>query len=129
MLLDGTIPKHVKTSDGLTLSESDLAAAQDVLQNRTFLIAAGAFQHLWEASARPKIGFQNSGSNSWEPSPNNLSKVLGAELIGRFRGKLVVLHPLEETDYITMLESTAARVLLRAMGIVVIHKGSDPRWN
>lgn len=110
MLLDGIVPKHVKTGDGITLSESDLAAAQDVLQNRTFLIAAGAFQHLWEANAKPKIGFQNSGSNSWEPSPNDLSKVLGAELIGRFRGKLVVLRPLEEPDYVAMLESTAARV-------------------
>ncbi len=110
MLLDGIIPRHVKTSDGLTLSESDLAAAQDVLRNRTFMIAAGAFQHLWEASARPKIGFQDPDSNSWQPSPNDLSRVLGAELIGRFRGKLVVLRPLEEADYFTMLETTATRV-------------------
>jgi len=110
LLLDGTVPRHVKASDGITLSERDLAAAQDVLQNRTFLIAAGAFQHLWEANAKPKIGFQNSGSNFWQPSSNELSKILGAELVGRFRGKLVVLRPLEEPDYVAMLESTATRV-------------------
>lgn len=109
-LLDRKIPKNLKDADGNVTGPAIHAAAQDMLENRTFIVAAATFQDLWEARTRSTIGFGNLSQDTSTPSPDELRKELPREILNRFRHDHLVLPELGQADYVTMLERTAARV-------------------
>ncbi|CAN5359088.1 hypothetical protein BH09VER1_BH09VER1_53050 [soil metagenome] len=109
-LLDRKIPKNLKDADGNVIGPAIHAAAQDTLENRTFIVAAATFQDLWETRSRSNIGFGNPSQVTLGPSPDELGKELPREILNRFRHDHLVLPELNQADYETMLESTAARV-------------------
>lgn len=109
-LLDLIIPEGLKDEDGDLFGSSSCAAARDVLMNRTLIIAAGAFQHIWEQRAQSVIGFSEPTTESSPPTSQDLVQTLPRELVNRFAGRFSILPPLRHTDYLSMLEDTAARV-------------------
>jgi len=109
-LLDLKIFSGLAEGDESILTADELAQAQDVLSNRTLVLAAGAFQHIWENRNRPSLGFGakdigNSGTNL-----THLATTLPRELINRFRSDLIVLPELRECDYRRMLEQSAEKI-------------------
>lgn len=110
LLLDGRVPRFLKDEEGDLLREEKLAIIQEMLANRTFIIAAGAFQHLWENRSLPTIGFGESSNAIKPPTPDELSQTLPREIVNRFSRDLQILAPLEQSDYENMLAATAPRV-------------------
>jgi len=109
-LLDFKIPTGLNDDDGIELTPGALAQAQDVLSNRTLLLAAGAFQHIWENRSRPSLGFGAIAAGNSEINLTHLAATLPRELINRFRGDLIVLPELRECDYRRMLEQSAVKI-------------------
>lgn len=109
-LLDLRIPTGLNDEDGTSLSDDELAKAQDVLSNRTLVLAAGAFQHIWEDRSRPTVGFGSVVTNTQETNLNHLAATLPRELVNRFRSDVIVLPQLQECDYRRMLEQSAEAV-------------------
>lgn len=106
-LLDRDLPAELELTDseGESSSLALWAKAQKVLRCDCLLIAAGAFQHLWEF--RPKaLGFSGETSGTIIPSQQELKSVLPTELVNRF-GKILALPPLGQTDYVLMIQRTA----------------------
>ena len=56
-LLDFQLPAGLKDEVGDTVDDGDRIIAQEVLAERTLIIAAGAFQGIWEKRSRPTLGF------------------------------------------------------------------------
>jgi len=110
LLLDGRIPRFLKDEDGDLLREEKLSIIQNVLANRTYIIAAGAFQHLWENHAQPPIGFGETSGDARLPTPDELAQTLPREIVNRFSRALQILEPLHEADYESMLTAIAPRV-------------------
>lgn len=110
LLLDGRVPKFLKDSDGDLLSDSTLEAAQDMLANRTLIVAAGAFQHLWESRSRPAIGFGELCGVPALPTPDELARSIPREIVNRFSRELIILTPLQMSDYKDMLAAIAPKV-------------------
>lgn len=103
-LLDLTLPTGITDSDN-DLIEGDMhAAALEMLNNRTFIIGGGAFQHLWESRAQSHIGF-NASFDAPPPTPDELAQTLPREIINRFSSELMVLRALGDSDYIHMLKA------------------------
>lgn len=109
-LLDLTLPTGLVDDEGDPIGELDLAAAREVLSNRTFLIGAGAFQQIWETRSTSCIGFHERLPDPQPLALGDLAQTLPRELINRFRRELLILPQLQHRDYIEMLESTAVRV-------------------
>ncbi|CAN5781279.1 hypothetical protein BH09VER1_BH09VER1_17770 [soil metagenome] len=111
-LLDFQVPTGIQNDD-----EYDAEArskAESILKNRTLILAAGAFQHLWHTISKPIMGFgRHSGDGDLPIEKTNLSRLiqtLPAELVLRFRSDLVVLPQLTESDYHRMLDQAAGEV-------------------
>lgn len=81
-----------------------------MLANRTLIVGAGAFQHLWENRSQPAIGFGTSGGDPALPVPDELAQSIPREIIARFSRELLILPPLRRADYEDMLASTASKV-------------------
>lgn len=112
-LLDMKIPEGITSNsddDGDCAVPLDLESAQEVLSNRTLIIAAGAFQHLWTERASPSLGFNSDQKNTAPPSLTDLKRTLAPELVLRFRSDLIVLPALTTRDYTAMLDSVAEKV-------------------
>lgn len=109
-LLDFTLPTGITGNDN-DLIEGDMrAAALEMLNNKTFIVGGGAFQHLWESRAQPNIGFNKSFGAPFPPSPDELAQTLPREIINRFGSELMVLRELGDSDYLHMLEATSPLV-------------------
>jgi SpoVK/Ycf46/Vps4 family AAA+-type ATPase len=102
-LLDRKIPRNMNDPDGDKLSEKQISEAENVLRNKTLILAGGAFQELWDASS--PIGFGAvPGATIPKPDLKRLSEHIPPELSRRFGSQLITLPPLQETDYLDMLE-------------------------
>lgn len=109
-LLDLHLPVGLRDEDGNEFNPSP-ERPQEVLSNRCYIIAAGAFQHLWEHRSRPTLGFAERKPTAEEPvNLTHLLEALPRELTNRFRSDLVALPQLEEGDYRRMLEMVGAGV-------------------
>lgn len=108
-LLDLQIPQGLTNESNMVYGRDDYKDAQDTLQNRTFVIAAGAFQHVWEHRAKASMGF---GDKHAEPPPDlaTLAQSLPRELVNRFRKEMLILPALRNDDYHQMLAHMAAKV-------------------
>ena len=93
-----------------TITPEEQEDARDVLSNKTMIIAAGAFQHLWEKRSRPTVGFGAHAGSEANPTLDDLAKTLPRELINRFRAELLILPPLLDRDYRQMLERSAKKL-------------------
>lgn len=109
-LLDLQLPAGITNGDGDSVGRNEHAIVREVLSNRTLLLAAGAFQGIWDERSRPKLGFGSQAGSGPGLTPSNLVKTLPLELVNRFRGELVILPALAEEDYRKMLERTAKEV-------------------
>ena len=109
-LLDFKIPTGLNDDDGAALTPDELAQAQDALSSRTLVLAAGAFQHIWENRGRPSLGFGAKDTGNDETNLTHLAATLPRELINRFRSDLIVLPELRECDYRRMLEQSAEKI-------------------
>ena len=106
-LLDRDLPAELELTDaeGEISSLANWAKAQKVLRCDCLIVGAGAFQALWDH--RPKsLGFGEQSPEVNSPTPLELKSVIPAELVNRF-GKILVLSPLTEADYVAMLRRTA----------------------
>lgn len=102
-LLDRKIPRNLNDPDGDRISDSRIAEAEAILRNKTLIVAGGAFQELWDASA--PIGFGTvPGSTIPKLDLKRLSEHIPPELSRRFGSQLIALPPLQEADYLDMLE-------------------------
>lgn len=104
-LLDLRVPHGIKDDEDMV--PDDVAAAERLLKERTFIVGAGAFQHLWIQDQQPSIGFNECTSQSKPKSLSELAKTLPTELVNRFRADIVILPMLKESDYAAMLEQAA----------------------
>lgn len=112
-LLDLQVPQGLSDSEGEVLNDSILSSARATLQNRTFIVAAGAFQHLWDTSTKSDaLGFGDHAAQktSYRPSLVEITKDLPRELVNRFRSKILVLPDLELADYRRLLDVSAEKV-------------------
>lgn len=103
-LLDGRIPPHLKDADGDPITAQTRAEAEAILKRRTCIIAAGAFQDVWEQQATTRIGFGDCQSRSEEPDHTILANRISRELLNRFRSNLIILQPLQLSHYQSMID-------------------------
>lgn len=102
-LLDRKIPRNLNDPDGDRISDSRIAEAEAVLRNKTLILAGGAFQEIWDTPA--PIGFGTvPGATIPKPDLKKLSEHIPPELSRRFGSQLITLPPLQEADYLDMLE-------------------------
>ena len=109
-LLDLNIPEGLCDSDGNAINKDNVKEARDVLANRTFIIAGGAFQDIWETRSKTSIGFSSQSSPSQTVSLADLTGTIPSELGNRFRADIVTLPQLSRRDYRRMVEDTSAQV-------------------
>jgi len=106
-LLDRDLPAGLELADaeGESSSLAMWAKAQKVLRCDCLILGAGAFQSLWDF--RPQsLGFREPSAEEGIPSQQELKSVIPPELVNRF-GKILVLPPLMEADYLAMSHRTA----------------------
>ena len=103
-LLDGKLPGSLEGGDS-ELTSYQIAEAVNVLNSKTLILAAGAFQDVWDKQNRSMIGFETADSEAAVvPSQRELTARLGRELCQRFRSKILFMPPLKLADYRHMLE-------------------------
>ncbi len=109
-LLDLEIPEGLCGSDEEPLSAAIMSVAAEVLAKRTLIVAAGAFQEIWEKRTKPTIGFVQKPFSQSVVSIDVLSKYIPRELANRFRADVLMLPPLVPDDYRRMIDQIAAQV-------------------
>lgn len=109
-LLDLDVPSGLCDSEGECLAEHQMQAAREVLADRTFIVAAGAFQAMWESGAKTPIGFSGDPAPPSAVTLDRLSAALPRELVNRFRADVIALPGLAKADYLAMVEKTAPRM-------------------
>ena len=109
-LLDFQIPSGVKDDADDEINDDCMSRAQKVLSTRSFIVAAGAFQYIWEARENAKVGFHSQPSSTPRINLNILAQTLPRELTNRFRSDVIILPQLAEADYHRMLQLTASRL-------------------
>ncbi len=109
-LLDLQVPHGLSLNDEDDEDEPTLKRAEVILQNQTIILAAGAFQHLWERTTKPSLGFNGEVAPSIQTDLTHLVQTLPRELVNRFRSDLVILPQLVASDYWRMLEQAQSAV-------------------
>lgn len=109
-LLDWRIPRGLTDMDGEMISERRIAAAEEVLRNKTMIIGVGAFQHFWEKQDHAEIGFIAEQSLPQLPDTNDLCETLPRELSNRFGSNIISIPPLLREDYVQVLDSVLGRM-------------------
>lgn len=109
-LCDRRVQKNINDMDGDRITASRIEAAREFLENKTIILAGGAFQGLWEDRARPSVGFLPPPAASDLPGLSDLVRSLPRELINRFSSEIFVLPELTAPDYRQMLEAVAGQV-------------------
>jgi len=138
-LLDLRIPENVRDCDeDEAFSSGTLDAAREVLTTRTMLVGMGAFQQIWDQREASTIGFTRAASDPDMPALKSLAEAIPPELANRFRSDLIILPPLAEGDYHTMLERCADgipsnfRERFRIMGLeaipIAVRNRKGPRF-
>lgn len=137
-LLDRRLPDGLRLAGG---SEDDDEAeerfrrqANTVLSHHTYIVGAGAFQHLWE-SRNTLAGFGRDDQSGvvTVPSSDTLSKTLPRELVNRFGAILALPRPGAE-DYrqmiLTMAETLPEELRQRylAVGLAGCREALENAW-
>ena len=108
-LLDRDVPPDLADSDDDKHPAKVITSVAGVLRHKTFLVAAGAFQHLWDNLGNRVGGF--AGEPERETlSSERLADHLARELVNRFRTDIVVLPDLDRRDYENILLAAAAKM-------------------
>ena len=107
---DLQIPTGLTNDEGDPVSDFQIEEAQKVLTDRTLILGGGAFQWIWEERGRVKPGFKSETDTDQLPDLNVLSATLPRELMNRFRSDLVILPPLQKSDYEQMLMTVAPSI-------------------
>ena len=108
--LDKRIPTNLNNKDGDSISDRKICEAQKFLANNTLIVAAGAFQHLWDERSRAAMGFLTQDCPAANPDLQDLAKTIPREMANRFGSNLIVLPPLTERDYSQMLDSVSGSI-------------------
>jgi len=108
-LLDLIVPPDLIDENDRKIDPMIFSKVSEFLKHRTFLIAAGAFQSLWEAGNKQIGGFGRESIPDAR-TPELLSYHLHTELINRFRTDIVVLEPLGIADYESMLLASTEKM-------------------
>jgi len=108
--LDKKIPTNLNDRDGDSISDRKICDAQKFFANNTLIVAAGAFQHIWDDRNRAAMGFLPQECPAANPDLQDLAKTIPREMANRFGSNLIVLPPLVESDYRQMLESASANM-------------------
>ena len=108
-LLDHDLPPDLTDSDDDKHPDALVASVTRVLKHKTFLVAAGAFQHLWDSVGHRVGGFASEPEREI-PSAAQLAGHLARELVNRFRGDIVLLPDLAARDYENILLAAAAKM-------------------
>jgi hypothetical protein len=107
--LDREVPPDLSDSDNDNYPSVLLASVSDFLKHKTLIVAAGAFQHLWDNLGNRVGGF--AGEIAPEvPSAAQLAGHLARELVNRFRSDIVLLPDLAARDYENILLAAAAKM-------------------
>ena len=107
-LLDRDLPSEITIEDPNCEQQPEVvwAKAQKVLRCDCFIVAAGAFQILWDN--RPKnLGFGAKEFNQDAPTQRELKKILPLELLNRF-SKILSIPRLVKSDYCKLITKAAA---------------------
>jgi hypothetical protein len=108
-LLDCDVPSDLTDSDDEKHPDALVASVARVLKHKTYIVAAGAFQHLWD-SAGNRVGGFSSEPEREMPSAAQLAGYLARELVNRFRGDIVLLRDLDARDYENILLAATAKM-------------------
>lgn len=101
-LLDRKFPKNLNDLERDLLTEEQITAAETTLNNKTLILAGGAFQEIWDSP--DPIGFGDvSGNATQPPDLNRLAQYIPTELSRRFSAQLITLPRLQQADYHDML--------------------------
>jgi hypothetical protein len=110
-LLDGRVPDNVvipspeEGDEDPELLEKRLEFARTSFGNRFLIVAAGAFQDLWQEKQIGRIGFGSESSGDAEILQKiDLARVIPTEIVYRFASPILILPPLKENDYWAILE-------------------------
>lgn len=121
MLLDKSIPENLKEDILLELdSHADALKIARKSFEQTLIIAAGAFQMVWDEQSSKSLGFNSQTTIPKLPDLGDLAKFLPKEIINRFGKNLIVLPPMNYEDYQSMMEC-----LTQAMPIDLRQKFHD----
>lgn len=110
-LLDLTVPPDLIDGDDNRYARATFNEVEEFLKRRTFIIAAGAFQSLWDGGSK-KIGGFGGECKPDAPTSELLSHHLSTELINRFRCDIVILEALGISDYEAMLIASSEKMPL-----------------
>lgn len=84
---------------------------EERLKNSVFIVAGGAWQHLWEKKNATPIGFTNLSSNVVnKPSQDELKSSIRSELLQRFRSEISIMPPMDKQDYDVAMEGIYQRL-------------------
>lgn len=109
-LLDRILPVGLKDGAGDLIGNDARVVAQDILANRTLVVAAGAFQDHWEKRSLLRMGFGESSPDSSPLTSHDLVKTIPREIINRFRREILIIPELRLHDYEAMLDVGAAQI-------------------
>ena len=118
-LLDRRLPGNLMIPDenGDAVSAENLGKEAELLRQRlaqgTMIIAAGAFQSIWESRGKSLIGFRADGhicSSEDTITHAQAAQVLATEIVNRFAAPVLVLRPLGLGDYETMMRQLASKL-------------------
>jgi hypothetical protein len=108
-LLDRAVPPDLANSDDDKHPAALITSVAGFLRHKTFLVAAGAFQHLWDNVGHRVGGFASEPEREI-PSAAQLAGHLARELVNRFRSDIVLLPDLAARDYENILLAAATKM-------------------
>jgi len=144
-LLDGRLPDNVAPSssdsgyDDLDTLNLQLETARNRLRDSFLIVGAGAFQHLWQRKQSPRIGFSSEGiKDDGKLGKTDLSREIPAEVINRFASPILILPPLQESDYVAILQHVISNLdaplrcrvekIAKSSIFEAIENGTGCRW-
>lgn len=108
-LLDLGVPPDLTDAHDCAISDATFRAVQTFLKRRTLIIAAGAFQGIWDSRSN-QIGGFGGATKADAPSQKQLSQFLPKELVNRFRADVVILEELRTSDYENLLLTASEKM-------------------
>jgi len=108
-LLDLSVPPDLIDGDDERFARTTFSVVESFLKQRTFIIAAGAFQTLWDAGGKRVGGFGGTCEPD-SPTLESLARHLPTEIVNRFRSDIVVLEQLGIADYESMLLTASEKM-------------------
>lgn len=118
-LFDRRLPENLSIleKDGETLAPDNFVAELELLQNRLsrgmMIIAAGAFQSIWQSRGKAPIGFHANGQLHDEEelmTHAHAAQILETEIVNRFASPILVMRPLGLKDYEKMLSKLVCKL-------------------